>query len=106
MQGILLTMRLTVKYGQVPFCRPYSSTSAKVHIPGGTRLPGSISFKPYTNISLKSMLRVTTLQTSCHSHKGTEPGSARPFSHAEELVRSRQRASTTFPFFSLDTYFV
>lgn len=41
--------------------------------------------------------------TSCQSHNSTEPGSARPFSHVAELVRSRQRASTTLPFFSLET---
>jgi hypothetical protein len=41
--------------------------------------------------------------TSWKLHKGTLPGSARPFSHANAEVRSRQRESTILPFFSLLT---
>jgi len=42
-------------------------------------------------------------KTSCQSQSSTEPGFALPFSQTEELVKSLQRASTTFPFFSLAT---
>jgi hypothetical protein len=49
-------------------------------------------------------LRLRTDQlTSWKLHSSTLPGSARPFSHAKALVRSRHRASTIFPFFSLLT---
>lgn len=42
-------------------------------------------------------------RTSCHWQRGTEPGILRPFSHTAELVKSRQRASMTRPFFSFET---
>ena len=45
----------------------------------------------------------TKLHTSWKLHNSTLPGSARPFSHAKALVRSRHLASTIFPFFSLLT---
>lgn len=47
---------------------------------------------------------VFEIRTSCQSHRGTEPGSALPFSQAEVLVRSRHLASTARPFFSLLTW--
>lgn len=42
-------------------------------------------------------------RTSCQSHNSTDPGFSRPFVQAAEFVRSRHRASTTLPFFSLET---
>lgn len=42
--------------------------------------------------------------TSCQSHRSTVPGFARPLSQTLAFVRSRHRASTTFPFFSFETY--
>lgn len=43
-------------------------------------------------------------RTSCQSQRSTDPGFSLPFWHAALLVKSRHRASTTLPFFSLDTY--
>jgi hypothetical protein len=45
-----------------------------------------------------------TRLTSCQSQSSTDPGSSRPFSQTAAFVRSRHRASKTFPFFSLETF--
>ncbi len=42
--------------------------------------------------------------TSCHSQSDTESGFSFAFAIVDRPVRSRQRASTTSPFFSFTTY--
>ena len=67
------------------------------------QLPG-FSLSQCLQYVLDSSKETRKMNTSCQSQSSTDPGFARPFSQAEELVKSRQRASTTLPFFSFATY--
>lgn len=71
------------KYQEVSDCQVRASLGSEM----GESKKGVSKYKP----------------TSCQSQRSTEPGSALPFSHAAEFVRSRHLASTVFPFFSLET---
>jgi hypothetical protein len=97
-----LAILRTRKYGQTRWSRPCCNTSAKVQIPGGIRFPGS-RWPRFCKSDQPPQVLGKEGPTSCQSHSSTEPGSNRPFSHTAEFVRSRHRASTTLPFFSLDT---
>jgi hypothetical protein len=100
------TERRMVKYGQVPVSRPCWSISANVQIPGDKRLSLEMSFmffQLHPSVITRCQ-RKGKLRTSWKLHTSTDPGSALALFTTEVFVRSRHRASTTLPFFSLDTF--